>query len=85
MKEFTYRYFWQPVDWQDESGDKLKPLRTALLSGPEETHASHIRFMLEDSSICNFSREYVCEYDIDLVGKFEPTAELKLKYQPLEA
>lgn len=75
MKEFTYRYFWQDADLSDEER-KAAPIRTALLSGVEEVHLAHIRRALSDPSVCNLSREYVCEFDCDLVGRFIPTAEL---------
>lgn len=65
MKIVTYRYMWTTSDLKDKVSVKI-------ISDIEEGH-NHFVEELQKAipSLERFGREYVCEYDLESLSKFE--------------
>ncbi|WGL31060.1 hypothetical protein [Dipodfec virus UOA04_Rod_690] len=65
--EYCYRYFLKTVETSGE--DKLSAI---TYCGTKEVHDAYIALLRHQPNVISAGREYVCEYDYELIGHFEP-------------
>lgn len=65
MKIVTYRYLWTVSSMKDKVSVKI-------LSDVEEGHNRFIEYVQKNiGDLEKFGREYVCEYDLESLSRFE--------------
>ncbi|WGL31052.1 hypothetical protein [Dipodfec virus UOA04_Rod_682] len=74
--EYCYRYFLKVVE---ASGEERFVAITYC--GTEEVQSAYLSSLLDRADLISAGREYVCEYDYDLIGKFEPIKSEKKTFE----
>lgn len=73
-KIYTYRYIIKKAESEEKN-----TLFVVMHTGDESFHDRYMESLATDADIVSCVREYVCEYDIDMIAQVFPVKEEKEK------
>lgn len=73
-KIYTYRYIIKKAESEEKN-----TLFVVMHTGDESFHDRYMESLVADADIVSCVREYVCEYDIDMIAQVFPVKEEKEK------